>query len=607
PKKRLTLQERLALAAKSGKSKKKAVVSQDDTPADTPGSSPRSSLDLHVAPVAHKIEPGARDDTAGRLPEEWKTLDKDELIRKLAQKDLQMAELLEEGRKLSIKELKLNETIRRLKVQDAESESRVGELTQKNESLERELGVLKEHETKAKEHDSLKAKYDALVKAKAASDAELTSLKAENFRAKYADQVEETKSEALRNKSLNKQLSDAKGQMDTFKRQSAAEISELKLKVEREKLKLFQANSENELEVKRLESKVEELRYKAEGNASDMSSRSTDELSKLQQSHDSLHGQYISAQENWKTIESQLMNKINVFESVVSSLNKKEVAYQKKIRVLTNDLKNKAMENDAMLEATHAQTAQQANLTQELGSKTAELVDATAKFNGMKEIYDSERKSYLAKIGQLEHEITKLRENTSLGQSLYADSTPRRNYSNVSGLSMEMGNESPVLPRISSARSIPQRHANYTMTETFSEDDDSGFNDETSNFTFNQSSRVDMYHQSNGPSIQLVEKMSSQVRRLEIELATAKDEHAKLAAEKKEAQGTIIGLMQDNESIELLRDELRQLKETVEERGRREATMLEIIGEKEDTIEELRNDVMDLKDICKQQVQEMIK
>ncbi|KAF1911743.1 TATA element modulatory factor 1 TATA binding-domain-containing protein [Ampelomyces quisqualis] len=106
-----------------------------------------------------------------------------------------------------------------------------------------------------------------------------------------------------------------------------------------------------------------------------------------------------------------------------------------------------------------------------------------------------------------------------------------------------------------------------------------------------------------GPSVQLVERMSAAVRRLESEKATSKEELARLGAQRDEAREEVVSLMREveekkqvDQKVDLLEKELKAMEQRYE-------TTLEMLGEKTEMVEELEGDVADLKKIYRELVQ----
>jgi len=110
-----------------------------------------------------------------------------------------------------------------------------------------------------------------------------------------------------------------------------------------------------------------------------------------------------------------------------------------------------------------------------------------------------------------------------------------------------------------------------------------------------------------GPSVQLVERMSAAVRRLESEKAAAREEMARVVGQRDEARREVVGLMREVDEARGVRERVDALEgELAGVRQRYEAS-LELLGERQEECEELRNDVLDLKKIYRELVESTLK
>ena len=105
-----------------------------------------------------------------------------------------------------------------------------------------------------------------------------------------------------------------------------------------------------------------------------------------------------------------------------------------------------------------------------------------------------------------------------------------------------------------------------------------------------------------GPSVQLVERMSATVRRLESEKAALKDELARLSSQRDEAREQVVLLMREVEQKRAADTKIQRLEEEISQVNERYHTTLEMLGEKSEAVEELKADVADLKKIYKELV-----
>src|SRR5439155_12596198 len=110
-----------------------------------------------------------------------------------------------------------------------------------------------------------------------------------------------------------------------------------------------------------------------------------------------------------------------------------------------------------------------------------------------------------------------------------------------------------------------------------------------------------------GPSVQLVERMSAAIRRLESEKVSTKEEVGRLSAQRDEARAQIVTLLQEVESKRNLNSRVRELEEENHKINARYQTTLEMLGEKSELVEELKADVQDVKDMYRELVERTIK
>lgn len=110
-----------------------------------------------------------------------------------------------------------------------------------------------------------------------------------------------------------------------------------------------------------------------------------------------------------------------------------------------------------------------------------------------------------------------------------------------------------------------------------------------------------------GPSVQLVERMSSAVRRLESEKVATKEDIARLSAQRDEARAEIVALMKEVEAKKAVDARVAELEAEVEEIKARYETTLEMLGEKSELVDELRSDIDDIKAMYRELVERTVK
>jgi hypothetical protein len=107
--------------------------------------------------------------------------------------------------------------------------------------------------------------------------------------------------------------------------------------------------------------------------------------------------------------------------------------------------------------------------------------------------------------------------------------------------------------------------------------------------------------------VQLVERMSAAIRRLEGEKVAAKEEMVRVCSQRDEARSDMVGLMKDVEANKAATVRVQELETEMENINQRYQTTLELLGEKSELVEELRADVQDVKDMYRDLVERTIK
>jgi chromosome segregation ATPase len=110
-----------------------------------------------------------------------------------------------------------------------------------------------------------------------------------------------------------------------------------------------------------------------------------------------------------------------------------------------------------------------------------------------------------------------------------------------------------------------------------------------------------------GPSVQLVERMSAAIRRLEAEKVAAKEEMARICSQRDGARADIVGLMKDIESAKQAKTKVAEMEKEMDELNARYQTTLELLGEKSELVEELKADVQDVKAMYRELVERTVK
>ncbi|KAL8739051.1 MAG: hypothetical protein Q9181_000233 [Wetmoreana brouardii] len=584
---------------------------------------------------------------------------------KLAVKDEKIALLMEEGHKLSQTELKHMSIIKRLRSKATEDEKRmvdIKRLSEKHEQAAREARErakrAEEAEKRASEQarslpsllgdlETMKADRDAqdqLIQDLQARLAEATSAARQ---AEERAQAEALQAEKQRTTDLVDELSKVKIEKELVERQYQTELHELREKSEREKERARVAEIERQGEQNILESRLEAYRARAEEASAGSGG---DVQAKLLRQIETLQNQYAVASENWQGIEGSLLARASALEKERDEIAKKEADIRRKAR--ETNMKSRRAEEE--LERTTAKIQDLDHETSQQRSQLASLRDrlakAEAEATAARKELTTERENWETKQAQ---RLEESRVHQQEESSRTTPDTPFPQYRTespvTSGRNRKLSNADKVSPHNSrrlqglaiigapaerplSRRSStqPNNHGsdhhhlalsrqdsmsfavNGGILETPSiqiENQDDFFDGvrtpATPERTIND--MISVSTAGAGPSVQLVERMSAAVRRLESEKAADKDELARLSTQRDEAREQIVGLMKEAEEKRAVDARAKKLEKEVEELNARYLTTLEMLGEKSEKVDELKADVADLKEMYRELVDRTMK
>ncbi|KAK6460476.1 TATA element modulatory factor 1 TATA binding-domain-containing protein [Scheffersomyces coipomensis] len=707
-KKRLTLQERLALAAKGKKSKSKPISSPnvDNSIVSSPNSltpstsNDRDTLDkqLDVSGTDQIInnETEIKDDvhqlkdqieklqaSNSYLSNQVKSLskqrttvfdsnalssfekEKQELIAKVEAKDETIKQLLSEGEALSVKELKLNETIKKLKSSNADLETSLLAYSEKNEESSLALGEMEDF-LKVHRFNSVSHLMEQHVKMSQKLEEVQSDLEKElgmKWEAKYREQQILYEEQLSSKKQSIKDFNELKIQHDMYKRQHELELDSKDALISDLKNEIANLKSNNNKEVARLEYKIELLRIENEtsqNGQSDSNQKSKgdsqhqhdserinqksidyDEFVTLSQTHHQLQQQFLASQENWKVIESNLLSKIDNLATTVDSLQRSKQKLTHELKRSTNTLTKKEEDYVNIQNTYKSALNDKEEIEFALQMKENELGDLHDKLEKLKDVYNNDRVNLTAKIKSLTDSLEKsaapVTSDLSLGLS------QRRFNGSGLNINIEQASKTPNF-RSNSSQSIPDtaygsnwqdiKFGESSTTPAIPKDfafnnnsdtslDESFDNINEDNYSIGSRYASQVLHSNNsnivqgsisstipagngGGNIQLINKMSSNIRRLEIELNTLREENNSLIIEKEKTEQDILGGFKLHEELEALNTKIQTLETELDSKSKKEQTMLEVIGEKSEQVEELKADVQDLKELCKLQIQQLI-
>ncbi|KAF2202156.1 M protein repeat protein-like protein [Delitschia confertaspora ATCC 74209] len=601
---------------------------------------------------------------------------KDPLEKKLADKDAQIAALMEEGQKLSKMELKHMTTIKKMRTKASELDKEVTNFKQRHAKAE---STIQETTARARRAEAAEKAAQDKLKIVGKIEKDLNIIKAEReeagltiaelrrqlsdalSRAEDAEKRAQTgalEAEKRATASLREDIENLRIEKKLAEDRAKRELQEAKEQGARSEEKVKVTELELKTEIANLETKLELLRSRSEEASS---SATGDAQAKLLRQIETLQTQYTHASQNWQALESTLTSRVNALEKERDEAAKREADVRRKAREV--NLKSRRLEDE--LEASNERASileqdlsEQRALTQKLEKKLAQAEsaadDARADFEREKRVWEAELQQ------RLDEEKMKWRLEAQANSSsppdpnyLHTDSTSFSNRRNSPGPLGYHGrkpisrvvstSELPLSPmdrmlfedsrRPSSSRkstaytqplrtpeigtparqdSFPNSLSNVngagggaTISQTPSMYDEQFENSSQLRSPINEMLSISTV--AAGPSVQLVERMSAAVRRLESEKAGAKEEMARLVAQRDEARDEVVALMREVEEKRGLGEKVGRLEGELREMERRYETTLELLGEKSERVEELVNDVKDLKDMYRELLLEKTK
>ncbi|CAG8019097.1 unnamed protein product [Penicillium nalgiovense] len=583
--------------------------------------------------------------------------------KQLLEKDEKIALLLEEGQKLSKSEMDHRAVVKKLRQQLTENAKSQTEMKRKTDKLERDLANSEARakraeaaEKRATESLSSQTKstkdLEAVTNERNALSQTVQEIKSQLSRAVSRAEAAEIKanSEALelerqRARELDEELCNLKIERDISEEKSKREITELREKIDQEKERARMLEVELKGEQSVLESKMESLRSRAE----EASSGATGETqAKLLRQIETLQTQYAAASENWHTLEGSLLSRLASVEKERDDAGRREIDLRKKIREMNHKLKKFEEELDNAKEAEHDLNSRLEERMEELQKLQQKLEKAAEDLASTQKDMAEQKKTCDTSFAQkLEEERAKWRDQVnspsqlrgvspvaSLRRSSTLDAMtpgqpecrpPSRRSSTMAFTSPEIGTpprQNSYPASITQATlSPPHINTNSSLMAapsiTFEPDEyfeDSGTPATPSAYGGTQAppSRGinDIISESTvgaGPSVQLVERMSATVRRLESERAGSKDELARVTTQRDEARQQVVDLMRELEEKQLSDSRVQELEAELEDLDQRYQTTLEMLGEKSEQVDELNADIADLKKIYRELVDSTMK
>ena len=580
----------------------------------------------------------------------------DSFEKKLAEKDEKISLLMDEGTKLSKTEVSQAGTIRNLRAKIAEDSKEITEAKRRAVKAERSMAESasdvsrleadrKDLRLKISRLSRFEKDASSLKRQLAEKDAAMIDLQRqlEDANQRAEDEQREARNKALEEEqkvshSLREDLTDIRKEQTKRDEKNASELKKAQEKMQREADRNRASEMGLKNEVSLLESRLEALRERSE----EASVGSTgDAHAKLMRQVETLQSQYALASENWQGIESSLQTRVTALEKERDDSSRHENEARKKAR----DSGSSARRLQSQLDDT---TQRCQLLEHDLTEQTTEAEvlrkrasECEKSLQNARIAFEQEKHEWTAALqARIEHERAKWQQQhtpTSAEPSLALNS-PHSSFNRKASMlefpgltvrksSARQGSElnlaSLVRPVSRRSSALPNRNSEaFSPTngntdsgpptpllngpQTIHEAPSIHTNDQDEGFETGSSPRRtvnDMLSASTanaGPSVQLVERMSANVRRLESEKAASKDELVRLQAQRDEGRTEIVALMQEVEQKRAVDTRVAKLERDLGQVNERYQTTLELLGEKSERVGELEADVADLKKIYRE-------
>ncbi|KAK1241591.1 hypothetical protein MKX08_001565 [Trichoderma sp. CBMAI-0020] len=578
--------------------------------------------------------------------------------KKLAEKDERIALLMEEGQKLAGAEQKYRAAIKALRLQVGERDKQLDEARKAKDKMSLDIQALRDRldgdeEKEKRQQETIKAtaalrkEIDALKKDNANKDATIRRLeqevksKEEQGQIAKADAVSKAvAAERVKQKELEEANDAIRAELEALGEKARLDAIEASEKLERAIQRGNTVEAELRLELRSMEGKLEGVRVTAEEAAS---STGGEAQAKLFRQIETLQSQYASARQNWQGIEASLMSKTTSLESERDEAQRRESEMRKKARDAAK--RSRTLEDELQDAQMQLETCREELAALQKSSKATETALEQTRTDLHKEKQATSRaftaesgRQWIDEVAGAASSRTQSRPESPLlsvprtfsseAVSLSVPNRVRRSPTPVNILDTAAEGFSPLRrssaylpPRIgtgplSLSGSVPPSpfspldqplESPPTIPPSVTEREN-GISDTAPSSPRNLAQdMISVSTVAAGPSVQLVERMSAAIRRLEAERVAAKEEMARVCSQRDEARSDMVSLMKDLEEAKAASARVPDLEKEVADLDTRYQTTLELLGEKSELVEELRADVDDVKTMYRELVERTVK
>ncbi|XP_055773183.1 TATA element modulatory factor isoform X2 [Salvelinus fontinalis] len=578
--------------------------------------------------IAKKIK-GMREELSTRL-------NSNETMEIIREKEEQIRELLEEGEKLSKQQLQHSNIIKKLRVKEKESETKITKQNKKLKEQEEELKhlqqVLDEKEEVEKQHRDNIKKLNVVVErqekdmTKLQSDSEELlennrSLQAaldnsykelaalHKAKASHASEAQEA---ALSRETQAKEelaLALVKAQEEARMQQDALvnQVADLRLALQRAEQQ--QARKEDYLreEISDLQQRLQGAETRNQELSQSVTSATRPLLRQIENLQASLGGQTAS----WEKLEKSISDRLVEAQAQLAVAVEKERAATEELMAIKAQLASLESQNSLLRQEKgrlhgqlDAEKTRREKLEDDSSREHVELENLRGEHTRTQE---EAKKEKLLLTNQLEMEKMKVEQEKKkcyLAQEALKEKVDlfiNERKILVHSVGEPPASSTPSLSRSSSISGVD--HAG--LHSSFSQEDSLGHSLGTMTMSMSGTNLYEAARLSGGSSI--IENLQSQLKLREGEIAQLQLEIASLERTRSSMAEEMVRLTNQNEEMEDSVKEIPTLKVQLQELEQRHNTILQMYGEKAEEAEELRLDLEDVKNMFKTQIDELLK
>lgn len=575
--------------------------------------------------IAKKEIKGLREELSLRL----NASDTMELIR---EKEEQIRGLLEEGEKLSKQQLQHSNIIKKLRVKEKESDTRVAKQQKKIKEQEEELKhlqqVLDGKEEVEKQHRENIKKLNAVVERQ---EKELSQLQSdcEELREKnrslqaaldnsYKEIAELHKANASRASEVEEaamsremqakeQLSLAleRAQEDARVQQEALanQVADLRLALQRAEQQ--QARKEDYLreEISELQQRLQEAESRNQELSQSVTSATRPLLRQIENLQASLGGQTAS----WEKLERNISDRLADAQTQLAVAVEKERSAAEELLSIKSQLAALESQNSLLrqekartLAQLEAERSKREKLEDESSREHVELENLRGEHSRMQE---ETKKEKLLLTNQLEMEKMKVEQEKKKFYLAQEALKEKERKAMAHSVGEPPASSTPSLSRSSSISGVDNTGLH---TSVLSQDDslDHSLGTMTTSLSMSGTNLYEAARLSGGSSI--IENLQSQLKLREGEIVQLQLEISSLERSRSVMAEELVRLTNQNDDMEDKVKEIPKLKIQLKDLEQRHNTILQMYGEKAEEAEELRLDLEDVKNMYKMQIDELL-